>query len=94
MWGYQSQRMVRTRRWKYAYDPHTTDELYDLDADPGELVNRAEDPACREVLREMQARLLGWNDATGDIFQWRWVRWNLPEPLPPEVAAREATLTG
>ncbi len=94
VWGYQSQRMVRTRRWKYAYDPHSIDELYDLDADPGELVNRAGDPACREVLREMQARLLGWNDATGDIFQWRWVRWNLPEPLSPEVAAREATLTG
>ena len=94
VWGYQSQRMVRTRRWKYVYDPHSTDELYDLHEDPGELVNRVEDPACREVLREMQARLLGWNDATGDIFQWRWVRWNLPEPLAPQAAVREATLTG
>ncbi|MDE0349195.1 MAG: DUF4976 domain-containing protein [Gammaproteobacteria bacterium] len=93
VWGYQSQRMVRTRRWKYAYDPHSTDELYDLENDPGELVNRVGDPACRDVLLEMQARLLGWNDATGDIFQWRWVRWNLPEPLSPEAAAREATLT-
>ena len=87
VWGYQSQRMVRTKRWKYIYDPHSVDELYDLEGDPGELVNRAEEPGCREVLREMQARLLGWNDATGDMFQWRWVRWNLPDPLSPEDAA-------
>ncbi len=94
VWGYQSQRMVRTRRWKYVYDPHSMDELYDLEADPGELANRVTDPACGDVLREMQARLLGWNDATGDMFQWRWVRWNLPEALSPGAAvAREGTLT-
>ena len=94
VWGYQSQRMVRTARWKYVYDPHTTDELYDLQDDPHELVNRVNDPACYPVLQEMKRRLIGWNDATNDMFQWNWVRWNMPEPLlPDEVDKLSAPLT-
>ncbi len=94
VWGYQTQRMVRTKRWKYVYDPHSIDELYDLQKDAAELVNRAADPACSEVLREMKARLNGWNDATKDMFQWNWVRWNFPAPLlPGEVNKSNAPLT-
>ena len=94
VWGYQSQRMVRTARWKYVYNPHSIDELYDLQDDPGELVNRVSDPARRDVLQEMKARLLGWNDATNDMFAWRWVRWNFPEPiLPDQVSKLNAPLT-
>ena len=63
-------------------------ELYDLENDAGELVNRIADPACQAVREEMKARLLGWNDATSDMFQWLWVRWNFPEPIPPDEAAR------
>ena len=37
----------------------------------------------RGVLEEMKARLIGWNDATGDMFQWNWVRWRFPEPISP-----------
>ncbi len=76
-------RMVRTKRWKYVYNPHSIDELYDLQADPGELTNLAAEAACSGDLQEMKARMLGWNDATGDMFQWKWVRWNFPDPLPP-----------
>jgi arylsulfatase A-like enzyme len=86
VWGYQTQRMVRTKRWKYVYDPHSIDELYDLQEDPAELVNRAADPACSDVLQEMKARLIGWNDATNDMFGWNWVRWNFPEPVLPDEA--------
>ena len=86
VWGYHTQRMVRTRGWKYVYDPHDLDELYDLESDPAELVNRISDPSCSEVLDEMKARLIGWNDATGDMFQWLWVRWNFPEPRDPFTA--------
>jgi arylsulfatase A-like enzyme len=87
VWGYQSQRMVRTARWKYVYNPHSVDELYDLRDDPAELVNRVSDATCHEVLQEMKARLLGWNDATNDMFNWNWVRWNWPEPLLPDQAS-------
>lgn len=83
VWGYFSQRMVRTTRWKYVYAPHTKDELYDLQDDPAELENLIDSPEHVEVLSEMKARLLGWNDATNDMFQWRWVRSNFPAPIPP-----------
>ena len=33
------------------------------------------------VLTEMKARMLGWNDATGDMFKWPWVRYNSPAPV-------------
>ncbi len=36
-----------------------------------------------DLLDEMKARLIGWNDATSDMFQWKWVRWNFPNPVSP-----------
>ncbi len=93
VWGYQSQRMVRTARWKYVYNPHDIDELYDLENDPAEMRNLTvgiEDHPSRAGVRdEMKARLLGWNDATGDMFRWNWVRWNFPEPVRPEEVTPE-----
>ncbi len=89
VWGYQSQRMVRTRRWKYVYNPHDLDELYDLDSDPAEMRNLIEQASCADVLAEMKARLLGWNDATNDMFKWNWVRWNFPPPVRPEEVCPE-----
>jgi arylsulfatase A-like enzyme len=94
VWGYQSQRMVRTAGWKYVYNPHDLDELYNLRDDPGELANLAERPEFAGVREEMQARLLGWNDATGDMFRWSWVRWNFPKAvLPSEVTPARMPLT-
>ena len=62
--GYETtlctQRMVRTARWKYAYNPFDLDELYDLEGDPAELTNRIDDPACGDVLEEMRTRLYNW----------------------------------
>lgn len=56
--------MVETPRWKLVR--HTVDavaaapreELFDLEADPAELVNRVDDPACREALLDLRERLL------------------------------------
>ncbi len=83
VWGYSSQRMVRTENWKYVYTPHDMDELYDLKADPGEMKNLIGDSDCADVLEDMKARLIGWNDETEDMFQWNWVRWNFPQPKSP-----------
>lgn len=94
VWGYQFQRMVRTQRWKYVYNPLGMDELYDLRQDPNELANRVRDEAFGDVLQEMKARLLGWNDATNDMCQWPWVRGNFPPPISPfGISAKSAPHT-
>ncbi len=61
-----SQRMVRTRSWKYVYNPGAEDELYDVASDPGELRNLAADLGYRHVLRRMKDRLLVWLQRTRD----------------------------
>lgn len=87
VWGYHSQRSVRTHDWKYVYNPTDLDELYDLAADPYEMQNRINDLALATTLNDLKAKLLGWNDATGDMFRWNWVRWNFPEPILPKPYA-------
>jgi arylsulfatase A-like enzyme len=54
--GYQA---VRTPRWKYIRyrELQGMDELYDLEADPGELHNRIHEPAAKAALADLKARL-------------------------------------
>jgi N-sulfoglucosamine sulfohydrolase len=47
-------------------------ELYDLEADPDELNNLAEDPEHAELLAEMQARLKAEQERTGDPWILKW----------------------
>ena len=58
---------LTTDRWKFVlnYNPRDLDELYDLKADPGEMVNLAADPAHEKTVQEMRGRLLSWLDETG-----------------------------
>jgi arylsulfatase A-like enzyme len=65
-WGLYSMRMIRTRTAKYVYSPHGTDELYDLEDDPHERVNRVDDPALVEVQATLRARLRDWMLSTND----------------------------
>ncbi len=66
------QRFVYTQRitwygeWKYVFNPGGIDELYHLAEDPGERVNRAGDPACREVLEMLCRRMWRKMTAIGD----------------------------
>lgn len=55
--GLLSMRMLRTGSWKYVYSPSSQDELYELTSDPGELVNRIDDPSCGTVLKDLRRRL-------------------------------------
>jgi arylsulfatase A-like enzyme len=54
---YFTQRAVWTREWKYVYNGFDNDELYDLRADPDEMVNLDGDPAYDEVKRELVQRM-------------------------------------
>ena len=70
--GYEStlfsQRMVRTKSWKYIYNPGAEDELYDIASDPGELQNLADQLGYKHTLRRMKARLVSWLDRTQDTI--------------------------
>jgi arylsulfatase A-like enzyme len=58
--------MVRTRRWKYVARLAGREELYDLEADPGELRNRIDDAGLQEVVAGLRSELLRWFLETGD----------------------------
>jgi choline-sulfatase len=49
--------MVRKGRWKFHYYVRFRPELFDLEADPEELVDLAQDPAYSDVVRDMEAEL-------------------------------------
>lgn len=52
---------VRTRQHKYLYNRRLgIEELYDLQADPGEHDDLAPDPASAPLIAEMRSRLLDW----------------------------------
>lgn len=59
-------RMIRTRRWKYAWRPGDVDELYDLEADPEELANLAAATKHAAALQQLRVRLAAWMQETED----------------------------
>ena len=77
--GAFTQRMVRDRRWKYVWNATDTDELYDLDSDPGELVNRLRDPACAAELQRLRGRMVAWMKEIGDPMCNRWTASTIEE---------------
>ena len=79
--GLYSQRMVRDRRFKYVWNATDVDELYDLQADPGELNNLALDREYRDRLQEMRRRLLEWMEGTADPLANPWIIAQLLEGL-------------
>lgn len=61
-------RMVRSRHWKYIHYIGIGEELYNLEEDPGELINRAADPACESLLEEHRERLKKHCERNNDNF--------------------------
>jgi choline-sulfatase len=52
-------RTVRTDRWRYTFYPcGGGKQLFDVREDPQEQDNRAGDPACAAVRRELRDRLM------------------------------------
>jgi len=62
-----TQRVLWHGRWKLVHNPFAAeDELYDLDADPGELRNLADDPAHADTLRACFVELWRRINDSGD----------------------------
>jgi hypothetical protein len=62
--------MVRSPRYKYVAfrSGARSEQLFDLDTDPGEVVNLAADPAARPLLDSHREMLAQWSRQTGDGF--------------------------
>jgi choline-sulfatase len=64
---YGPARMIRDHQWKYVHryvdGPH---ELYDLQADPGERVNLADEARCAATVAHMRGQLEEWFDQYAD----------------------------
>ncbi len=64
------QRCVKDERYKlveYVLDgQHTQTQLFDLQSDPWELINLADDPACRETRDRLRQLMLDYRDAWDD----------------------------
>ena len=89
--GLYTARAIRTKRWKYVWNLTDVDELYDLEADPGEKTNLVSAPGNRELLGELRRRL--WDDLSshGDPFtKSAWLRHQLLDGkiVPPETARK------
>lgn len=54
------------KRTLEAFEHRPDEELYDLQADPDEIVNLAKDPAHAAVLADVRAQLARWRTATHD----------------------------
>jgi choline-sulfatase len=62
--GESYHRMVRVGPWKLICYAGMTPQLFNLVEDPGEMVDRAADPACAAVRAELTARVLAdWSPA-------------------------------
>lgn len=60
-------RGIRTRRHKYVFRAHDTDEFYDLESDPDEMDNRVDDPAHRTTIDGLRQDLLQWMTESQDM---------------------------
>ncbi|HBE02910.1 MAG: hypothetical protein A2096_00020 [Spirochaetes bacterium GWF1_41_5] len=76
-----SQRMVRDRKWKYIWNMCAEDELYDLAADPAEIINHAADPGYRQELHRLRMRMISWMESVNDVMLNPWTRKQLAQDL-------------
>ncbi len=85
-YGHYSARMVTDGRWKLVFNLTDYCELYDLEADPGELENRFYDPKVREVRDRYLELLFAEAERLGDRHL-RLFEPTLEDKLPTDLNA-------
>jgi uncharacterized sulfatase len=84
--GFQPMRAVFDGRYKLSIHLLSSDELYDLESDPAELVNLIEAPRYARIRDSLHDRLLEWMNRSRDPFRgYYWER------RPWRTDARPAT---
>jgi arylsulfatase A-like enzyme len=84
---YYTQRSILTRRYRYTFNGFDFDELYDLEADPGETVNLAEDVSRAELKRELCAKMMRLGSEAGDACPSAYITVGLHPGGPAEAFA-------
>ena len=73
--GFQPLRCVFDGRYKLCVNLLTSDELYDLQTDPGEMQNLIDCPETAEIRNALHDALLDWQNRTRDPFRgYYWER--------------------
>lgn len=62
--------MLRTKDYKYVKRLYETDELYDLNNDPKELINQINNPKYKEMLIALKERMLTFYQETCDVVPY------------------------
>ena len=75
--GLFTQRCIRDRKYKYIWNLTDIDEFYDLEADPGEKVNRINSPQYSQIISEMKSKLKDALKRRNDPFCNGSVEWQL-----------------
>jgi len=82
--GFQPLRGIFDGRYKLTINLLSTDELYDMKADPYEIANLIEDPALAETRNKLHDALLKQMDTTRDPFRgYYWARRPWRTDAPP-----------
>lgn len=68
----KSGKKIYGKRSTYAYLHRPRFELYDLEADPHEVNNLANDKEHAKALKELQTKLQAWQKRTGDPWALKW----------------------
>lgn len=87
-WGFWPSRCIRTRRYKLVLNLLDRDELYDLEADPGETINRIEDASLASVRNDLHDTLLEWMERRVDPRRgkgWYTRPWRPEKTLAPDA---------
>ena len=77
--------MIRTHTGKYISRSLGKDEYYDLQKDPGETVNRIDDPSCADEITKLRLEMLKWLQNTDDTVPFTYDQRFTPEMIRARV---------